>query len=922
MVNILYFLYKKWIFLLQNNIFMLNLSILFFYVKKDMETKVVTNKLIKQITYLLPWSAVAFTHVIYAQTEMLDEIVVSGAQPHLAGSAIEHYQAISNQVIKKERLQKQSATLGNALAGELGVHSNPFGGGASAPIIRGQEGVRIKILQNGLDVVDMSAISPDHAVAADSLLAEQVELVRGASTLLYSSASAAGVVNVVDKRIPTAVPEKGYEGEIFTRFDTASQESTGTAGITFRLHPHLALRLEGLKRYSTHYRVPAFKSGGETIRYLPDSHNRSQVGTIGVSWIKDQSYLGVSYSERRDRYGLPGHNHKYDRCKSHVVDEAARPELGKGYLTPYPHLADDTDIVFAHLDGCIGGIDNDPSHSHDHPFGHEHEHSHGGPWVRLHSRRFDLRGQWDSPTAWLDKVKGSFSYADYIHYEYHSGQAGMDKFDRDSFIERERKKAEKNRGKAAGIYKNSGYNGKLEFYHTPIVGLSGVFGVQYSEYKTAILAPLGSGIKHQHHLVPNTQKQASFFAVENYVVDDFIFEVGARVDKQRIPIKYDQHVLNAHKKEGDHPPDLSTHKEKAVSYLGSVDWLFHPNYRLGLTLSRNERLPTPMELYYHGQHLATNSFEHGNKNLRKESSNNIELGFAYHTDKWDYKLSLYQNKFRNYIYNEDLARYGNAFLRRYTQARAKFHGIEAELNFRPTPDYQVTLFGDYVRGRLFDLPEQYGQRFYQGYIAYDEEGLIQANWEKQPYRIEGIKRNERDAPRVPPARLGMRLSGNVTEHLSFFADYTYVFSQQKTASSLSIKPPRALEASDFIDDDTGENLLLKGIDRDKYNRTGQAIADLSDSDKADFESALEAIRLREENEKLPAKIEKIQEDPSKGHHLLNIGVNYQRQIGHLDYSVGFSVNNVLNQRVYVHTSYLPYVPQMGRNYVLNFGVKF
>lgn len=65
--------------MLQNNIFMLNLSTLFFYVKKDVETKVVTNKLIKQITYLLPWSAVAFTHVIYAQTEMLDEIVVSGA---------------------------------------------------------------------------------------------------------------------------------------------------------------------------------------------------------------------------------------------------------------------------------------------------------------------------------------------------------------------------------------------------------------------------------------------------------------------------------------------------------------------------------------------------------------------------------------------------------------------------------------------------------------------------------------------------------------------------------------------------------------------------------------------------------------------------------------------------------------------------
>lgn len=74
--------------------------------------------------------------------------------------------------------------MGNALAGELGIHSNPFGGGSSSPIIRGQEGVRIKILQNGSDVVDMSTISPDHAIAADSLLAQQVEIVRGTSTLL------------------------------------------------------------------------------------------------------------------------------------------------------------------------------------------------------------------------------------------------------------------------------------------------------------------------------------------------------------------------------------------------------------------------------------------------------------------------------------------------------------------------------------------------------------------------------------------------------------------------------------------------------------------------------------------------------------------------------------------------------------------
>lgn len=52
----------------------------------------------------------------------------------------------SDLTVQKSSLQHRSATLGNALAGEVGVHSNPFGGGASAPVVRGQEGVRVKVL--------------------------------------------------------------------------------------------------------------------------------------------------------------------------------------------------------------------------------------------------------------------------------------------------------------------------------------------------------------------------------------------------------------------------------------------------------------------------------------------------------------------------------------------------------------------------------------------------------------------------------------------------------------------------------------------------------------------------------------------------------------------------------------------------------
>lgn len=164
--------------------------------------------------------------------QTLQQVTVSGKRKAVQTLPLGSGRKASDVVIDGEKFHARSATLGNALASERGVHSNPFGGGASAPVIRGQEGVRVKMLQNGSDVVDMSAISPDHAVAADTLLAKQVELVRGTPTLLYASASPAGVVNVADGRIPEKQPENGIEGEMLVRTDSASKERAATAGVT------------------------------------------------------------------------------------------------------------------------------------------------------------------------------------------------------------------------------------------------------------------------------------------------------------------------------------------------------------------------------------------------------------------------------------------------------------------------------------------------------------------------------------------------------------------------------------------------------------------------------------------------------------------------------------------------------------------
>lgn len=360
--------------------------------------------------------------------QTLQQVTVSGKRKAVQTLPLGSGRKASDVVIDGEKFHARSATLGNALAGESGVHSNPFGGGASAPVIRGQEGVRVKMLQNGSDMVDMSAISPDHAVAADTLLAKQVELVRGTPTLLYAAASPVGVVNVADGRIPEKQPENGIEGEMLVRADSASKERAATAGITLGVGDHLALRLEGLSRKSDLYKVPGVKLE-ETVYRLPDSNNKSHVGTVGLSYVGEKGYLGAAYSYRNDDYGVVDHNHMYDPCSAHIFDPENRKSYqNRDYLLMYPHLMDDSDLKRELHFHCGTPHEENQPHSHDNIYGHHHDHSSPGPQIALFSRRLDLRGEWRQPFAWLDKIKISAARADYRHDELNDGKFYTDPY--------------------------------------------------------------------------------------------------------------------------------------------------------------------------------------------------------------------------------------------------------------------------------------------------------------------------------------------------------------------------------------------------------------------------------------------------------------------------------------------------------------
>ncbi|MFY1027784.1 TonB-dependent receptor [Actinobacillus seminis] len=783
----------------------------------------------------------------------LDEIKVESTPFTFSSDPLSGAPKFNDIVVNKQKLKARSSTLGNALNGELGVHSSQFGGGASAPVIRGQEGVRLKVLQNGSDVVDMSQISPDHAIGVDTLLSQQVEIVRGASTLLYANASPAGVVNVIDNRIPTSIPEKGYDVDLNWRYNNNSNEKLGTAGITGSVGKNIALRFEGLVRRSDNYHVPSFNLS-KVLDYVPDTYNRTKSGNYGVSFIGKNGYIGASYNERRESYGIPGHNHEWDGCAGHVYGLPLRTDKNY-YLLLYKHLISDKDLDNPHFHCGSSHAHDGHNHDHspDHPYGHDHDPSLGGPTVNSQSKRYDVKAELNQVVKGLDKIKLSYSTTDYKHDES------------DGHV-------------PVNLFKNDGYNFRTEFFHTPIANLTGVWGVQYQSQimsaniprlppKRRKYCPYGEVCPKEKPfdstkitegdrvggwaLIENKNTQLSFFAVEQLRYKDFLFELGARTEEQKIKIDYDVEALKKIRI-GDLPlPDLSGYHDRANSYALSISWNVSSEYMLNLSYSHNERHPTPMELYYHGNHIATNSFEYGNKDLKKEVSDNFEMGISYEGDKLSYKASLYYNDFDNHIFSQTLNREGNLSLNRYTQSKAKYYGVEGQIDYSVTPEFSVGIFGDYIRGKLSNLPDFYHSKgAFGGGIA-----------ESQP---------NQNAPRVPPARLGLRTNIQFTDNILASVEYIHVFKQDKVTAP-----------------------------RKKQNTDGSIITDKN----GNFEWI-------------------ITEYPTDGYNMVNMNLEYNKTVNNIDYQIFIQGNNLLNEKVYSHASFLPFVPQMGRNITVGMNIHF
>ena len=246
-------------------------------------------------------AAVAALSIPFAHAQQTLSPVVVSANP-LGADINDLITPVS--VLRGDQLtQNQSSTLGQTLNQLPGVSSSDFGPNSSRPVIRGLDGDRIRIMNNGGASMDVSGLSYDHAVAIEPLLVDQIEVVRGPAALQYGGSAIGGAVNVIDNRIPKA-PIKGVHGRGELRAGGAESERAAAGMVTVG-DGRFALHVDGSDRKTDDLKVPKQAGRGQAINQgrLLNSNADQQSGAVGASLTGDHGYLGVSLDSYKNDYG-------------------------------------------------------------------------------------------------------------------------------------------------------------------------------------------------------------------------------------------------------------------------------------------------------------------------------------------------------------------------------------------------------------------------------------------------------------------------------------------------------------------------------------------------------------------------------------------------------------------------------------------
>lgn len=615
-------------------------------------------------------------------------------------------------IIAGEDLESRVApTLGETLKNVPGVHSTYFGPVSSSPIIRGLDGPRVKILQNGLDVSDASRIGPDHIVSTEAANATQIEVLRGPATLLYGNGAIGGVINVVDNRLPTQAVE-GVDGKVSYLHDTVSSEDTFNVSVDAG-SGNLAFHFDAFDRKTEDYEIPGYAEAGHGDEEHDDDHEgeeehdeheEEQPGilensfidasgfSVGAGWVGDDVNFAVSFGNLESEYGIPGHAHGHEE-------------------------------------------EHDEEHEDEHE-GEEHDEEEEIVFGRLSQDRFQALADWENLSGFISEVRFRAAYTDYEHSEIEGGEVGT-------------------------TFENDTFESRLWAKHKSIGGWEGVLGANY-------ISNDFSALGEEAFTPASESKTIAIFLLEEKRIGDLLWQLGARVED--VDISPDNSFFDA-----DSNFDFEDQSFTSLSMSAGAVWTISAAKTLAFNYARSERAPSAAEIFSNGLHIATNTFEIGagfdlvvdgeefeivqsSRIVKEEISNNVDLTFNYTGESIEATFSVFYNQIDNYLFerntglffeeehedheegetdeeHEEHEEHGEdeipVFI--FAQQDAKIYGFEAEVDWHFNDNLRLESYADMTKAELD---------------------------------------NGQNLPRIPPFRLGAELHWeNDAWHAEFGATY-------------------------------------------------------------------------------------------------------------------------------------------------------
>ena len=731
---------------------------------------------------------------VNALANVLEEVIVTSSLIDQTLSDIENpLHVVSGDDISATASQ----SLGESLDGLLGVSSADYGSGVGQPIIRGMSGNRVKILNNGMVMRDVGGIGADHVNDVDLNNIQQIEIVRGPSSLLYANGTIGGIINIVDS---TIAREDFTESELKLGLEAQSVNDGDSHNLSYQnnlggLNFSLAYKdsqfdnfdvptgaiLHGEDHDDEHedeHEGEHEDEHEEEVGFLSNSDFENNALRLGVSKAGDWGYFGVSVNSVESIYGIPFHgdDHGDEHGEEHEGEE----------------------------------------HEGEEHEGEEHGDEHEGERIfsTTDSEVVNVEGAYIVSNSWLKKVNYFIRDTDYSLTEQHA---------------EEEHEGEEHEGEEHGDEEHA--EGPTVFSNE-----SREYGAIFDLSNDDLLQKISlnfvdedmSIVGEEAFMNPTASEEMTLGYYLSKQVDSFHLDLGIRHDRtsrkgsvsheeehdEHEEEQHDEHEEEQHEEEMDY----FSNDYNATSFAMSLSKDLNENFDLNITAGMVERTPSAVELFMNGPHLATGRLEIGNTDLESEKSANFDATLSYEYEGVFGTFTLFKNDVDNYIYLQDETEeaheehddeddHGGLIKANYLQQDAQFVGYELQLGtVIELGDGDLTLsFGrDSVAGEFRDdsnIPRMTPDRNIYG-ISYAKNSL------ELKLDLKDVE-SQRDIGSNETVTSGFSM-------LNFSAVKTFTFGQKQTATvslfAKNLLDEVARNHSSFVKDEVplpGRNLGIK-----------------------------------------------------------------------------------------------------------------